>query len=62
MEVAEVDLEIDIELVEERKKGKKRKKINLIKSNNPYLAGGELGSISQLGKFQINQLNSPPAR
>ena len=44
MEVAEVDLEVDAEVVEEnkrRRRRRRRRRTTLIKSNNPHLAGGE---------------------
>ena len=44
MEVAEIDLEVDAEVVEEKEE-KEKKENNSDKSNNPHLAGGELSMI-----------------
>ena len=42
MEVAEVDVEVDAEVVEEKEEEEEEEeRTTLIKSNNPHLAGGE---------------------
>ena len=55
MEVAEVDLEVDAEVVEEEEKEeregegrKRRRRTTLIKPNNPHLAGGEKHELAHV--------------
>ena len=42
---------------EEEKEEKEEEEATDIKSNNPHLAGGELVSISNFGKFQVGQFD-----
>ena len=49
--------EAEEEEKEEEKEEKEEEEATDIKSNNPHLAGGELVSISNFGKFQVGQFD-----